>query len=612
MRRVVLALAAVCASAVCVPIPALAQERASIVGVVQDSTGAVMPGVTVEAASPALIEQVRTAVTDSSGRYAVIDLRPGTYTVTFTLPGFKAVKREGIVLEGAFTAQVNIALSVGAVEETVTVTGQSPIVDTQSTQNQAVLNRNVLDVLPAARTMQGGAALVPGVSFYSQGFVSTMSIHGSATADQHIFFDGMNIGQNLTGTGSQGNGVTVNELAQTELVYDAGSQSAENPLGGVRMDSIPKEGGNTLRRRLAHARLARLVSERQHHERAEAVHLGQHAARLQLRHERGLRRPDQEEQAVVPVRAARVAHQQPHRVSQRRAAELPQRHTGGVGRLHRAARDGALDGAGDAEEQGRLGVLQVAGRHAAVRRRLRRHEQQRGRLHRAGSGVCAAAAAAVRQPGEVDLADQQPAAARGRAVAGGADVQLQLPAGERTARHPAPQCIDRAADDRLEYGALPLLQSDLEHGRQHLVRDRLAQHEVRPEPPGGLSDQPDRAARRHVAAELHEQRGWCPDAGVRHAAEHAVHATGKPQRESRRVRAGQMDAQSADGDLRRSLRLLQRRHAAAIGGGRPLHLGGGRRGPQVDCAGEMPAVLERLGGSRRRVLRPVRHRQDRA
>ena len=72
-----------------------------------------------------------------------------------------------------------------------------------------------------------------------------MSVHGSATADQHIFFDGMNIGQNLTGTGSQGNGVTVNELAQTELVYDAGSQSAENPLGGVRMDSIPKEGGNS-------------------------------------------------------------------------------------------------------------------------------------------------------------------------------------------------------------------------------------------------------------------------------------------------------------------------------------------------------------------------------
>ena len=221
-----------------------AQERASIVGQVVDATGAVLPGVTVEAASPALIEQVRTAVTDGNGRFAIIDLRPGSYRVTFALAGFRTVKREGIELEGAFTAQVNTSMAVGQVEETVNVTGESPIVDTQSTQNQAVLNRQVLDVLPAARTMQGGASLVPGVSFYSQGFVSTMSVHGSATADQHIFFDGMNIGQNLTGTGSQANGVTVNELAQTELVYDAGSQSAENALGGVRMDSIPKEGGN--------------------------------------------------------------------------------------------------------------------------------------------------------------------------------------------------------------------------------------------------------------------------------------------------------------------------------------------------------------------------------
>src|SRR5437764_380624 len=245
MRRFALAAGLTIVSVVALASSVFAQERASIVGVVQDGSGAVMPGVTVEASSPALIEQVRSAVTDGAGRYAIIDLRPGTYTVTFTLPGFHSVKREGILLEGAFSAQVNGSLAVGAVEETVTVTGASPIVDTQSTQNQAVLNREVLDVLPAARTMQGGAALVPGVSFYSQGFVSTMSIHGSATADQHIFFDGMNIGQNLTGSGSQSNGVTVNELAQTELVYDAGSQSAENPLGGVRMDSIPKEGGNS-------------------------------------------------------------------------------------------------------------------------------------------------------------------------------------------------------------------------------------------------------------------------------------------------------------------------------------------------------------------------------
>jgi hypothetical protein len=225
--------------------PAAAQERASIVGQVQDATGAVLPGVTVEAASPALIERVRSGVTDSTGRFAIIDLRPGTYTVTFALPGFKGFKREAIILEGSFAATVNAALEVGAVEESVVVSAASPVVDLQSTQNQSVLNRQVLDVLPAARTMQGGASLVPGVSFYSQGFTSTMSIHGSVAADQHIFFDGMNIGQNLTQNGQQGNGVSVNELAQQELVYDAGSQSAENPLGGVRMDSIPKEGGNS-------------------------------------------------------------------------------------------------------------------------------------------------------------------------------------------------------------------------------------------------------------------------------------------------------------------------------------------------------------------------------
>lgn len=226
------------------PEAASAQQRASIVGLVQDASGAVLPGVTVEASSPALIEQSRTAVTDGAGRYAIIDLRPGTYAVTFSLTGFQTLRREGIVLEGAFAAQVNAALALGTLEETVTVTGASPVVDVQSAQSQAVLNRSILDVLPAARSMQGGASLVPGVSFYSQGFTSNMSYRGSDRRDQHIYFDGMNIGQNLTQQGQQANGVTVNELAQTELVYDAGSQSAEYAVGGVRMDSIPREGGN--------------------------------------------------------------------------------------------------------------------------------------------------------------------------------------------------------------------------------------------------------------------------------------------------------------------------------------------------------------------------------
>jgi hypothetical protein len=245
MRRVVLNIVVALVSAVALsPADAAAQESASIVGVVLDTSGAVLPGVTVEAASPALIERTRTVVTDGAGRYAIISLRPGVYTVTFTLAGFKTIRREGIQLEGAFAATVNANLEVGALEETITVTGASPVVDVQSIQNQFVANRDVLDVLPATRSMQGGASLVPGVSFYSQGFVSTMSVHGSSTADQRIYQDGQRIGQNLTGTGSQANGTGVNDLGQEELVYDAGSQSAETAIGGVRMDSIPKEGGN--------------------------------------------------------------------------------------------------------------------------------------------------------------------------------------------------------------------------------------------------------------------------------------------------------------------------------------------------------------------------------
>jgi hypothetical protein len=246
MRRVIAgaSIVCVCVAALLVPHVVEAQQRASIVGVVQDSSGAVLPGVTVEASNPALIEQARTAVTDEAGRYAIVDLRPGTYAVTFTLTGFRSVRREGIELAGAFAATVNASLAIGSLEETITVSGASPVVDLQSTQSQTVLNRAALDVLPAARSMQGGASLVPGVSFYSQGFTSNMTYRGSDRRDQHIYFDGMNIGQNLTQQGQQQNGTGVNELAQEELVYDAGSQSAENAVGGVRMDSIPREGGN--------------------------------------------------------------------------------------------------------------------------------------------------------------------------------------------------------------------------------------------------------------------------------------------------------------------------------------------------------------------------------
>src|ERR1043165_1211502 len=128
--RVALRALFVLASLLLVPVAAHAQ--ASITGVVKDASGAVLPGVSVEAASPALLEKVRTAVTDGTGQYRIVDLRPGLYTVTFALSGFNAVKRDGIELSGTFTATIDSELRVGALEETLTVTGESPVVDVQS------------------------------------------------------------------------------------------------------------------------------------------------------------------------------------------------------------------------------------------------------------------------------------------------------------------------------------------------------------------------------------------------------------------------------------------------------------------------------------------------
>src|SRR5581483_248066 len=144
--------------------PAAAYAQASISGVVRDTSGAVLPGVTVEAASPALIEKVRSAVTDGNGLYRIEDLRPGGYTITYTLAGFSTVKREGIELSGTATATVNIEMRVGALEETITVTGEAPTVDVQNTTRQRVLDAEVLEALPSTRSIPFVAALTAGVT----------------------------------------------------------------------------------------------------------------------------------------------------------------------------------------------------------------------------------------------------------------------------------------------------------------------------------------------------------------------------------------------------------------------------------------------------------------
>src|SRR5437667_4992662 len=132
--------------------PSFLYAQGSITGIVKDNTGAVLPGVTVEASSPALIEKTKAAVTDGTGQYRIVDLRPGTYEVTFTLTGFSTVKREGIELTGSFVATINADLKVGALAETITVTGETPVVDVQSAKRETVLNNDVIRTLPVTRS----------------------------------------------------------------------------------------------------------------------------------------------------------------------------------------------------------------------------------------------------------------------------------------------------------------------------------------------------------------------------------------------------------------------------------------------------------------------------
>src|SRR5712672_2161507 len=132
------------------PSGAYAQASASIAGTVRDASGAVLPGVTVEASSPALIEKTRTAVTDGTGQYRIIDLRPGTYSIAFTLTGFNTVKREGIELAGTQVITIPVEMKIGGIEETITVTGETPVVDVQTAKRQIVMNADVIKTIPAA------------------------------------------------------------------------------------------------------------------------------------------------------------------------------------------------------------------------------------------------------------------------------------------------------------------------------------------------------------------------------------------------------------------------------------------------------------------------------
>jgi hypothetical protein len=219
-----------------------------IAGVVRDTSGAVLPGVTVEAASPALIEKIRSGVTDDEGRYNIVDLRPGTYAVTFTLPGFSVFKRDGIQLTGGFTATVNADMKLGTLEETITVTGEAPLVDAQNARKQTVISTELLNTLPTSvKTVQALVALTPGFRGF-EGFEITGGYTGNVGTGYHgkigtnINFDGMGV---LHATGNIG--YAPNAEAAQETVLSVSGISAETNADGPVVNMIPKEGGNTFR-----------------------------------------------------------------------------------------------------------------------------------------------------------------------------------------------------------------------------------------------------------------------------------------------------------------------------------------------------------------------------
>lgn len=230
-------------------VPSVASAQAVIAGTVKDSSGAVLPGVSVEATSPALIEKVRSAVTDGTGQYRIEDLRPGTYNVTFALQGFSSVRREGVELTGSFTATINADLKVGALAETVTVTGESPIVDVQNARRETTLNSDTIRAIPTVRNYNSMVVLVPGVITNANDvatgpLINQFPIHGGRANESRLTIDGLNVGNPPGGNQPPTYVADVGNAQEVTFTTSGGLGEAET--AGLVMNLVPKTGGNKL------------------------------------------------------------------------------------------------------------------------------------------------------------------------------------------------------------------------------------------------------------------------------------------------------------------------------------------------------------------------------
>src|SRR5580765_2602438 len=231
-------------------VPAAAFAQASIAGVVKDASGAVLPGVTVEAASPVLIEKTKSAVTDGAGVYRIVDLRPGTYSMTFTLGGFTTIKREGIELTGSFTATINADLKVGAIAETITVSGETPVVDVQSAKREVVLTGDVIASLPGTHAYGNILNAIPGVTVDGNGIANapTMTFftaRGGSTNEGRMSINGMVVAASFNGGGVSSLAYDANNVDEVSVTVAGGM--GDTDVGGPVMNLVPRTGGNTFK-----------------------------------------------------------------------------------------------------------------------------------------------------------------------------------------------------------------------------------------------------------------------------------------------------------------------------------------------------------------------------
>src|SRR5947207_6294384 len=248
MLRRVFGNAAIATAVVCVLVPSAASAQSGITGLVKDASGGVLPGVTVEATSPALIEKARTVVTDTQGRFAIIDLRPGIYKVTFTLSGFSTLVQDGIDLPSNFTATLNADLKLGTMEETLTVSGQAAVVDVQNAQRTTVLTRALLDAVPVSRMYQAEGAVSVGTKVSEQNVGGAraavnprLTAHMSVTKDTTIDVDGMKMNTLVGGGDSHPDH---NDAMSQEITVQTAALGAEVSAGGPHLNLVPREGGN--------------------------------------------------------------------------------------------------------------------------------------------------------------------------------------------------------------------------------------------------------------------------------------------------------------------------------------------------------------------------------